>query len=198
MREKSNWFQTHLFNFSTNRLFQWLISFNNTFYAPTKTQGLHELDRCANPFACRILQRLAVTILKSMQPGEEDWSRTKSFPSYLKNSMVWVRERIHRPSDRRLSAKWSPTFADRGCHVVSVTNPYGRILGFLDRSRYFSIKYSSVVLMRLSGSRSRPTTFFVVPGNLTRDPCICSQELWPLDHRGGPISFILLEITAFT
>jgi hypothetical protein len=31
-------------------------------------------------------------------------------------------------------------FADRGCHVVSVTNSYGRILGFLDRSRYFSIK----------------------------------------------------------
>jgi hypothetical protein len=30
-----------------------------------------------------------------------------------------------------------PTFADRGCHVVSVTDPYGRILGFLDRSRYF-------------------------------------------------------------
>jgi hypothetical protein len=28
----------------------------------------------------------------------------------------------------------------RGCHVVSVTDPYGRILGFLDRSHYFSIK----------------------------------------------------------
>jgi hypothetical protein len=27
-----------------------------------------------------------------------------------------------------------------GCHVVSVTDPYGRILAFLDRSRYFSIK----------------------------------------------------------
>jgi hypothetical protein len=39
-----------------------------------------------------------------------------------------------------LSAKWLPTFADRGCHVVSVTDPYGRILGFLDRSSYFSIK----------------------------------------------------------
>jgi hypothetical protein len=25
--------------------------------------------------------------------------------------------------------------------VVSVTDPYGRILGFLDRSSYFSIKY---------------------------------------------------------
>jgi hypothetical protein len=31
-------------------------------------------------------------------------------------------------------------FADRERHVVSVTDPYGRILGFLDRSRYFSIK----------------------------------------------------------
>jgi hypothetical protein len=30
--------------------------------------------------------------------------------------------------------------ADRGCHVVSVTDPYGRILGFIDRSRYFSLK----------------------------------------------------------
>jgi hypothetical protein len=34
-----------------------------------------------------------------------------------------------------------PTFADTGCHVVSVTDPYGRILGFIDRSLYFYIKY---------------------------------------------------------
>jgi hypothetical protein len=40
-------------------------------------------------------------------------------------------------SDRRLSAKLVPTFADRWCHVVSVTDPYGRILGFLDWSRYY-------------------------------------------------------------
>jgi hypothetical protein len=40
-------------------------------------------------------------------------------------------------SDGRLSAKLVPIFADRGRHVVSVTDPYGRILGFLDRSRYF-------------------------------------------------------------
>jgi hypothetical protein len=26
---------------------------------------------------------------------------------------------------------------DRGCHVVSATDPYGRILGFLDERRYF-------------------------------------------------------------
>jgi hypothetical protein len=27
-----------------------------------------------------------------------------------------------------------PTFAERGCNVVSVTNPYGCILSFLDRA----------------------------------------------------------------
>jgi hypothetical protein len=47
---------------------------------------------------------------------------------------------LYRPSDRRLSAKLVQTFADRGCNEVSVTDPYDRILGFLDRSRYFSIK----------------------------------------------------------
>jgi hypothetical protein len=47
---------------------------------------------------------------------------------------------LYRQSDRRFSAKWLPTFADKGCHVVSVTDPYSRILGFLDRNRYFSIK----------------------------------------------------------
>jgi hypothetical protein len=34
-----------------------------------------------------------------------------------------------------------PTFADRGCHVVSVTDPYGGILSFIDRKRYFFPKY---------------------------------------------------------
>jgi hypothetical protein len=33
-----------------------------------------------------------------------------------------------------MSAKLVPTSADRGSHVVSVTDPYGRILGFLDRT----------------------------------------------------------------
>jgi hypothetical protein len=50
--------------------------------------------------------------------------------------MALVRERTT-PIDRRLSAKLVPTFGDWGVPVVSVTDPYGRILGFLDRSRYF-------------------------------------------------------------
>jgi hypothetical protein len=40
-------------------------------------------------------------------------------------------------TDRRLSAKLVPTFADKGCLVVSSTDHYGRILGFLVRSRYY-------------------------------------------------------------
>jgi hypothetical protein len=41
---------------------------------------------------------------------------------------------LYRPSDSRLSTKLVQTFGDRGCHVVSVTDPNGRILGLLDRS----------------------------------------------------------------
>jgi hypothetical protein len=43
---------------------------------------------------------------------------------------------LYRSSDRRLSANLVPTFADRRCHVVKVTDPYDRIFAFLDRSRY--------------------------------------------------------------
>jgi hypothetical protein len=48
--------------------------------------------------------------------------------------MVRVRERTIPTERPPLVGEAS---AERGCHVVSVTNPYGRILGFLDRSRYF-------------------------------------------------------------
>jgi hypothetical protein len=39
---------------------------------------------------------------------------------------------------RRLSAK----FEDRVCHEVSVTDPYGRSLGLLDRNRYYFLHVS--------------------------------------------------------
>jgi hypothetical protein len=52
-------------------------------------------------------------------------------------------------------------FADRRCHVVSVTDPSGRISGF---SRQEPLLFYQVapqfVLTRLSGPRSRPTKFF--------------------------------------
>jgi hypothetical protein len=61
---------------------------------------------------------------------------------------------LYRPSDRRLSAKLVPSFTDRGCHVVSVTDPYVRIFDF---TLFFSSS-SSIVLPKLSGHRCRPTT----------------------------------------
>jgi CBS-domain-containing membrane protein len=54
------------------------------------------------------------------------------------NQTLWPESasKPYRPSDRHLSAKLVPTFADRGCHMVSVVDPFGRILGFLDWNRY--------------------------------------------------------------
>jgi hypothetical protein len=40
---------------------------------------------------------------------------------------------LHQSNDRRLSAKLVPSFADKERNIVSVTDPYGRILGVLDR-----------------------------------------------------------------
>jgi CBS-domain-containing membrane protein len=45
-----------------------------------------------------------------------------------------VRERTILTERPLLVAKLVPTFADRGCHVVSVMDPHGHILGFLDWS----------------------------------------------------------------
>jgi hypothetical protein len=91
---------------------------------------------------------------------------------------------LYRLSFRRLSAKLLPTFADRACYLVSTTDSHGCILGFLERSCYYFFQvapqlYSQgwvnpipdLLLLRKSGSA----------GNRTR----ASEELWPLDHRGG-------------
>jgi hypothetical protein len=51
-----------------------------------------------------------------------------------------LRGELYRPSDRRLSAKLVPTFADRGV-AWSAQRIYTAVnIGFLDRSRYFSIQ----------------------------------------------------------
>jgi hypothetical protein len=54
--------------------------------------------------------------------------------------MVWVRERTIPTERSPLVGEVIANFADRGCHLVSVTDPYVRIFGFLDKSRYFYIK----------------------------------------------------------
>jgi hypothetical protein len=53
------------------------------------------------------------------------------------NSWSESASEIYRQIDSRLLAELLPTFADRGCLVVSSTDPLCRIFDFLDRSRYF-------------------------------------------------------------
>jgi hypothetical protein len=72
-----------------------------------------------------------------------------------------------------------------GCHVVSSTDPHGRILGFLDQSRYCFFQVAPQLYPRGQVDPD-PLLFrkFGCSGNRTRDLWICSQELWPLNHRG--------------
>jgi hypothetical protein len=57
-----------------------------------------------------------------------------TLPPPIKSPCPESASELYRSSDRILSEKLVPTFADRGCHVVSVTDLYCRILGFLDRT----------------------------------------------------------------
>jgi hypothetical protein len=67
--------------------------------------------------------------------------------------------KTHTKQSKNITENKQTARPDRACRVVSVTYPYGRNLGFLYRSRYFFLSNSSsVILTRLSGPRSRPTT----------------------------------------
>jgi hypothetical protein len=55
----------------------------------------------------------------------------------IKQRIQWPEStsELYRLRDRSLLATLVQTFKNGGCRVVSLTNSYGRILGFLDRSR---------------------------------------------------------------
>jgi hypothetical protein len=103
---------------------------------------------------------------------------------------------LHRQRKVQQETRVTPTFADRGCYVVSVTDPYGHRL----KPRLVLLNNSSVIFTRQSGPRYRPTTSQKTwqRRESHTDLCICSQELWQLDNRGGlririiSSSFILL------
>jgi hypothetical protein len=82
-----------------------------------------------------IIQKFDVSTTKLKTP----WSESES--------------ELYRPSDHRLPAKLVPTSEDRGRHVFSVTDPYGHVLGFLDRSRYIFLQVPPQLY-----SRGRSTT----------------------------------------
>jgi hypothetical protein len=115
--------------------------------------------------------------------------RTKCFSDSLYKNIPWpvVRKRTIPTEWPPLVGEVSANFWDRRCRVVSARIPTAVNIYFLDRSHYFlqiAPRLSSrswvnpvpdPILLRKPGSA----------GNRTRDLWICSQELWPLDHRGG-------------
>jgi hypothetical protein len=82
--------------------------------------------------------------------------------------MVWVRERTiptERPPLVGEVGEVSATFADRGCHVVVVTDPYGRILGFqedgckiinLEMDRFTPLRHQTSIAFVLHSNRCEP------------------------------------------
>jgi hypothetical protein len=59
--------------------------------------------------------------------------------SAIRTKTAWPESasELYRLSDCRFSGKSVPTFADSGCHAISMTDLYVGMLGFLDWSRYF-------------------------------------------------------------
>jgi hypothetical protein len=120
----------------------------------------------------------------------------EGFPNKKKPPWSSSTSELYRPSDRRMSAKLVPTFADRGCRVVSATDLHSRTFGFLDRSHYYFFQVAPQLYSQ-GWVDSVPDPLFLrksgSPGNRTRDLWICSQKLWPLDHRGGLRNFQLIR-----
>jgi hypothetical protein len=54
-----------------------------------------------------------------------------------KNSVALIRKRTMPTERPPFVGEVVPTFADRGCCVVSATEPPGRSLDFPDRARYY-------------------------------------------------------------
>jgi hypothetical protein len=78
------------------------------------------------------------------------------------------------------------------------TDPYVRILGFLDRSRYFFYQVAPQLYSRgWVDPVADPLLFFflVVPGNRTRASGSVAKNSDQLDHRGGREYIIITEIS---
>jgi hypothetical protein len=106
--------------------------------------------------------------------------------SFKKNSVHWVRERTmstKRPSlVGEVCANFCRPRVPRGQRDRSLWL-YSRF--YKPEPPLFPSSSSSIVLTRLSEPRSRPTASWKIWRESNPDLWICSQELWPLHHRGG-------------
>jgi hypothetical protein len=107
------------------------------------------------------------------------------------NSVAWVRERTIPTERPPLVSEVSDNFCE---YKVPRNQRDGSLWPYSRYSRpkplLFLQSSSSVLLTRLSAPPSRPTTSQKIFYHRESNPdlWICSQELWPLDHRGGLLS----------
>jgi hypothetical protein len=115
-----------------------------------QSRGLGEYSADRLGQSCvRCIERLHIkrdlTLQDRIKCGKIHIMEGICYGQYREKKTPWPESasELYRLSDRRVSAKLVPTFADRALHVVSVTDPYGHILEFLDRSRYFFFQEAS-------------------------------------------------------
>jgi hypothetical protein len=91
---------------------------------------------------------------------------------------MYKKTKLHGLSPRaNYTDRATAAFRRSDCQLLRIdinrSDPYSRILGFIDIAAIFLSRSSSVLLTRLNVPRSRPTTFFfilVVPGIEPRHP----------------------------
>jgi hypothetical protein len=130
-------------------------------------------------FICLNLIFLIFDIFKSLLQKKKDCKINWTPCPESASELYW-------PSDRHLWTKLVLTLADRGCDFVSMTDPYCRNLGFLDRSCYFFFQVAPQLYSRVWVDPA-PDPVLRKPGstgNRTRTPGSLSRH-WSLDHRGA-------------
>jgi hypothetical protein len=131
-----------------------------------RTEGIHLQRRlCGKERMVELLQWALTQLLSSLSKwcrniSHMEWMGPVSVQLMLqkkkkqKNSVALVCKQLYRLSDRRLSAKLVPTFADESVTWSVQRIPTAVNLSFLDpEPLLFRSSSSSVVLTRLSGPR---------------------------------------------
>jgi hypothetical protein len=117
----------------------YVVMFPPMYFLHLKTNSLRVFLTFTIFFILKRFTGLQIWVYGRRDPSR--WPRGTLYPNKLPLTSPTSGERTIPTEWPRLSAKWLPNlWRYRGCHVVNVTDPYSRILDFLDRSLYFSLK----------------------------------------------------------
>jgi hypothetical protein len=103
----------------------------------------------------------------------------KVISKQYKRRGYWSARELYRPNDRRGRRRY--------CQLA-MSVPTAVNLSFLDRTRYFFFQVAPQLSLRGWVDPVPDPLFLWISGaaeNRIRGLWICSQELWPLDRRGG-------------